>query len=93
MTTRLRKMCSFGLPRVPSVNCCHVCVFSYFFFVFFKGRIWDLILSVPDHCLSFYFSVRFCFPLQLSMMLLRKNLLNYSKLSSTLILRTLGGTT
>ena len=21
----------------------------------FEGRIWDLILSVPDHCLSFYF--------------------------------------
>ena len=20
-----------------------------------KGRIWDLIISVPDHCLSFYF--------------------------------------
>ena len=30
-------------------------VFSYFPFGF-KGRIWDLILSVPDHCLSFYFS-------------------------------------
>ena len=23
----------------------------------FWGRIWDLIVSVPDHCLSFYFSV------------------------------------
>ena len=22
----------------------------------FEGRIWDLIVSVPDHCLSFYFS-------------------------------------
>ena len=21
----------------------------------FEGRIWDLIVSVPDHCLSFYF--------------------------------------
>ena len=21
----------------------------------FKGRMWDLIVSVPDHCLSFYF--------------------------------------
>ena len=28
-------------------------VFSYFPFGF-EGRIWDLILSVPDHCLSFY---------------------------------------
>ena len=30
-------------------------VFSYFPFGF-EGRIWDLILSAPDHCLSFYFS-------------------------------------
>ena len=29
-------------------------VFSYFPFGF-DGRIWDLIVSVPDHCLSFYF--------------------------------------
>ena len=29
-------------------------VFSYFPFGF-GGRIWDLIISVPDHCLSFYF--------------------------------------
>ena len=21
----------------------------------FEGKIWDLIVSVPDHCLSFYF--------------------------------------
>ena len=27
--------------------------FSYFPFGF-EGRIWDLIVSVPDHCLSFY---------------------------------------
>ena len=30
-------------------------VFSYFPFVF-EGRIWDPIVSVPDHCLSFYFT-------------------------------------
>ena len=30
-------------------------VFSYFPFGF-EGRIWDLIVSVPDYCLSFYFS-------------------------------------
>ena len=35
-----------GLPSV--------CVFSYFPFAF-EGRIWDLIVSVPDHCLSFSF--------------------------------------
>ena len=29
-------------------------VFSYFPFGF-EGRIWDLIVSVPDHCLPFYF--------------------------------------
>ena len=29
-------------------------VFSYFPFGF-EGRIWGLIISVPDHCLSFYF--------------------------------------
>ena len=32
-------------------------VFSYFPFGF-EGRIWDLIVSVPDHCLSFYFTTR-----------------------------------
>ena len=31
-----------------------VYVFSYFPFGF-EGRIWDLIVLVPDHCLSFYF--------------------------------------
>ena len=30
-----------------------VYVFSSFPFDF-EGRIWDLIVSVPDHCLSFY---------------------------------------
>ena len=50
MTTCLGKSCSFGLPRVPFVNCCE---FSYFPFGF-EGRMWDLIVSVPDHCLSFY---------------------------------------
>ena len=37
--------------KLPSIY-----VFSYFPFGF-EGRIWDLIVSVPDHCLSFYFSV------------------------------------
>ena len=35
--------------KLPSVY-----VFSYFPFGF-EGRMWDLIVSVPDHCLSFYF--------------------------------------
>ena len=29
-------------------------IFSYFPFGF-EGRIWDLIVSIPVHCLSFYF--------------------------------------
>ena len=55
MTTYLGKSCSFGLPRVPFVNCRQfIYVFSYFPFGF-EGRMGDLIVSVPDHCLSFYF--------------------------------------
>ena len=37
--------------KLPSVY-----VFSYFPFGF-EGRMWDLIVSVPGHCLSFYFEV------------------------------------
>ena len=33
-----------------------VYVFSHFPFGF-EGRVWDLIVSVPDHCLYFYFSL------------------------------------
>ena len=35
-----------------------VYVFSYFPFGF-EGMMWDLIVSVPDHCLSFYFQLLF----------------------------------
>ena len=35
--------------KLPSIY-----AFSYFPFGF-EGRMWDLIISVPDHCLSFYF--------------------------------------
>ena len=53
MTAYLGKSCSFGLPRVPFVNCRQ---FTYLVISLFgfEGRIWDLIVSVPDHCLSFY---------------------------------------
>ena len=53
MTTYLGKSCSFGYPRVPFVNCRQ---FMYLVIplLVFKGRMWDLIVSVPDHCLSFY---------------------------------------
>ena len=43
--------CLFGLPRVPFAGCCRFNVFGSFPFGF-DGRIWDLIVSVPDHCLS-----------------------------------------
>ena len=35
--------------KLPSIY-----VFSYFPFGF-EGMMWDLIVSVPDHCLSLYF--------------------------------------
>ena len=53
MTTCLGNSCSFGLPRTFR-KLLSAEVFSYFPFGF-HGRIWDLIVSVPDHCLSFYF--------------------------------------
>ena len=63
MTTCLGKSCSFGLPRVP--DCCQfmylVVFFLFFIFYFFfgvGGRIWDLIVSVPDRCLFFNFNHR-----------------------------------
>ena len=56
MTTCLGKSCSFCLPRVPFRKLSSIYVFSYFPFGF-EGRIWDLIVSVPDHGLSFYNTV------------------------------------
>ena len=55
MTTYLGKSCSFGLPRVPFVNCGQFMYLVMSLFGF-EGRMWDLIVSVPDHCLSFYFT-------------------------------------
>ena len=65
MTTCLGKRCSFGLPRVPFVNCFQ---FMYFFLfvslLVLRARsgiclyqfmsiayLFTLIVSVPDHCL------------------------------------------
>ena len=45
----LGKSCIFSFRKLLSIY-----VFSYFPFDF-KGRILVLIVSVPDHCLSFYF--------------------------------------
>ena len=50
MATCLGKSCSFGLP------CVVLSIYVFISFPFgFEGRMWDLIVSVPDHCLSFYF--------------------------------------
>ena len=54
MTTYLGKSCSFCLPRVPFENCRQFLYLVVSLFGF-EGRIWDLIVSVPDHCLPFYF--------------------------------------
>ena len=55
MTNYLGKSCSFCLPRVPFVSCRRfVCLVISFFS--FEGWIWDLIVSGPDHCLSFYYT-------------------------------------
>ena len=55
MTTYLGKRCSFCLPRVPFLNCRQFMYLVISLFGF-EGGIWDLIVSVPDHYLSFYFS-------------------------------------
>ena len=55
LMTYFVKSCSFGLPRVPFVNCCQFMYLVIFPFGF-EGRMWDLIVSVPDRCLSFYFT-------------------------------------
>ena len=55
MTTYLGKSCSFCLPRVPFVNCRQF-MYLVISLLVLSARIWDLIVSVPDHCLSFYFS-------------------------------------
>ena len=50
MITCLGKSCSFGLLWVYFVN-----VYQFLCVSFFPGGVWDLILLVPGHCLSFYF--------------------------------------
>ena len=56
MTTYFGKKCSLGLPRVPFRKLPSFYVFSYFPFGF-EDRIWDLFVSLSDHCLSFYFVI------------------------------------
>ena len=52
MATYLGKSCSFGLPRVPFVNCRH---FMYLVISLLVLKAGCGIVLVPDHCLSFYF--------------------------------------
>ena len=54
MTTCLGKSCYFGLPPVLFVDWCQFMYLVVFLFCF-EGRMWDLIVSVRDHCSSFYF--------------------------------------
>ena len=54
LCTCLGKSCSFCLPSAFR-KLLSVYVFSCFPFGF-EGRMWDLIVSVPDHCLSFCFT-------------------------------------
>ena len=54
MTTYFGKSCSFGLPRVPFVNCRQF-MYLVISLLVFEGRMWDLIVSAPDLCLCFYF--------------------------------------
>ena len=56
MTTYLGKSCSFGFTASAFRKLPSIYVFSYFPFGF-EGRMWDLIVSVPDHCLSFNFLI------------------------------------
>ena len=51
--------CEMGVNSTEHAFCklLSVYVFSYFPFGF-EGRMWDLILSFPDHCKSFNFLAR-----------------------------------
>ena len=53
--------------KLPSIY-----VFSYFPFGF-EGRMWDLFVSVPDHCFSFYFadSNVYCFVIDIVIQLIK----------------------
>ena len=57
-----------GLTVMLSINLSFrqlrsIYVFSYFPFGF-EGRMWNLIVSVPDHCLSFYFTSHYNYTLK-----------------------------
>ena len=53
MTTRLVKSSSVGLLCVSLVNVHQYLCMSFPFG--YEGGMWDLIVLIPDHCLSIYF--------------------------------------
>ena len=55
MTTCLGKSWSFSLLYASLVNVYQFVLVSFPFG--FEGGMWDLIELVPDHCLSFYFTL------------------------------------
>ena len=54
MTTCLARCCSFGLLCVSFVSVLCVCPSFPFGIV---GRMLDVIVLIPDHCLSIYFPI------------------------------------
>ena len=50
MTICLEKSCSVGLLCVSFVN-----VYQFLCVNFLRGGMWDVIVLIPDHCLSIYF--------------------------------------
>ena len=56
MTTFMGKSCSFGFIMSAFRKLLSIYVFSYFPFGF-EGRMWDLIVSVPDQLLIFLLSL------------------------------------
>ena len=55
MTTCLGKELFIRFTASAFRKLLSICVFSYFPFGF-DGMMWGLMVSVPDHCLSFYYS-------------------------------------
>ena len=59
MTTCLGQSCSFGLLCVSFVGVCQIFVRVLLSLLVLVGggggRMWDVIVLIPDHCLSIYF--------------------------------------
>ena len=58
MTTCLVKSCSFGLLYVSFVGVGQILCVS-FFPLSIEGGMWDVIVLIPDRCLSIYFPLLF----------------------------------